>query len=365
MSRRTFLAIIATAALLAGCSERAPQEPAALPLEPEAIPPKAAPKAISALPSYTRFGYSGLAYFKGRLYASSNIGLLEFRDRKLVALYQWQKHDPVVEGPWGDPAHDSLWIQHANTGTLTRLDGRGWHNVPLPVPERGYYTRGDVLAGFRGIGSPQRFWLIDGGYVWRWGANSGDWTSEPAPPAPRFSKTVGVAPLPAGLLYIVREGVAVLPPAPFAVYTWSGDWKRLTLGTFSFAQVVTIGDAVYVRTEEGDLLHVSPLSMEEVETPGLCKAIAMTSDGRLLASFYNKGIFVFDKTWVRLFASPYPSGEDKYLAYLAEYEGQVAYATKSVPQLIDPLGSTFNFVGTDALWISKGETLEQVTLDPR
>jgi hypothetical protein len=332
------------------------------PVKPKVVEPKDIHSVIRTLPSNTRFGYSGLKYFNGKLYASSNIGLLEFCDRKPHALYYWFTYDNVVEGPWLDMPNASLWLWRLHSNDLIRLNGNGWYRTNLPVPPRGHYSRGDILSGFVGISNNQNFWLIGGGHVWRWHDKTKSWKLEPIPPAGKWSGTMGVAPLSKGLLYIVREEVGVLPLAKYSAYLYTaGQWERIPLGTFGFRQVLTIENTAFIHTREGDLLTVTDQTVNKVIIPGTCEAIATTSTGRLLGVFRDKGIYVYNKKWIKLFDYPYSNIEGEHRAYLAEYDAEVAYATTSELESISQGKRTYS--GTVALWISSGNTLRRADLE--
>src|SRR6266404_4035845 len=288
---------------------------------------------IRRLPKDVPFSLSGMAFFKGKLYVSSNVGLLVVSGAKPEGLYSWIKRDDVIEGPWLDIANDTLWIQHAHDDSLYRFDGSAWHRVELPVPPNGF-TRGDVLTGFLGISTPTAFWLVGGGHVWRFQREGESWVPEAEPPAPEYSAIRAIAPLSSSMLYVVREGTEVTPPSKYAVYDRENNWAREGLSEkMDFGGVVPSTEGVYVRATDGTLFLIRPGNVEIVETPGRCEAIAQTSKGKLLASFVDRGIFVHeDGKWNLRAPYPYGKQEGEHWAYLAESNGQIAYATDSVPQ---------------------------------
>src|SRR5262249_49064298 len=149
---------------------------------------------IASLPGYAHFSLSGLAFDGDRLFVTTNIGLIELQGTAIKSLYSWYPSDDVVEGPWLDQTSKSLWIQHAHDGGLPRLDEAGWPLVALPPPPNGsYYTRGDMVEGFRGVPDATGLRLIGGGgHVWIW--NPPDrWIMEASPSVPQFSASVAVA----------------------------------------------------------------------------------------------------------------------------------------------------------------------------
>jgi len=333
----------------------------AVPEAPRQISPNRIASRIRALPNYAHFGPSGATFFKNKLYVSSNIGLFVLGPSGVETLYSWVEQDDVVEGPWGDPAGGSLWIQHAHDNSLARFDGTSWRRVSMPRPAEGY-TRGDVLTGFLGIGTSNGFWLVGGGHAWRFGAQHNSWTQEPEPRMPPYSAIRSIAPGTASMSYVVREGLEVIPPSTYAVYDRGNQWARAELpGKIDFGATV-IGDAgVYIRAKDGRLFFAGHDSVDVLATPGMCEAIAQASSGQLVASFVGQGIFVFDHgQWIRKLPYPYSTGEGEHWAYLAESNGQFAYATTSVPHYQS--GDKFTYSGSNAIWVQRGERLEQVSL---
>ncbi len=316
---------------------------------------------IRALPKDAHFSLSGVAFFKDKLYVSTNVGLLVLDGGKPETLYKWRPNDDVVEGPWVDVANDALWIRHVHYGTLGRFDGTSWHRVGLPVPPEGY-SRGDMLDGFLGIGSPTAFWLVGGNAVWRFQVAGDSWVLEPRPPAPQYSATRAVAPSSAAMLYVVREGFEGTWHSRYAVYDREDRWARQSLSEeMEFGGAITTREGAYVRAKDGRLFVIGPNTVRIIETPGQCEAIAQTSTGRLLASFVDRGIFLLDNDlWDLQAAYPYGQQEGEHWAYLTESDGQIAYATSSVPQLEE--GRTV-YSGSVALWVQRAGELEQVILN--
>jgi len=356
-TRRRFIRVglVLFLAGFAGCSERVPAAPRSLAADQIG-------GAIRALPREAHFSLSGAVFFKGKLYVSSNVGLLVIAGGKPETLYKWFKRDDVVEGPWLDAANDMMWIQHAHDNSLSRFDGAAWHAVALPAPPSGF-TRGDVLRGFLGISGPDAFWLVGGGHVWRFHAKGTAWVPEPEPPAPNYSAIRAVARLDASMLYIVREGIEVIPPSEYAVYNREDNWARQNLSEkMDFGSVVTNAEGAYVRAKDGRLFLIRPESIQILETPGLCEAITKTSTGKLLASFVDQGIFLLDNhAWELRASYPYGKQEGEHWAYLAEANGQIAYVTSSVPQI--QANDRFTYSGSVALWFQSAGKLERILLN--
>jgi len=161
--------------------------------------------------------------------------------------------------------------------------------------------------------------------------------------------------------YIVQEGTGILPPFEYAVYSREDDWARQDLPTEAdFGDIVTVGEGNYVRMQDGRLFSIRS-GVQLMETPGRCEAIAQTSTGKLIVSFVDQGIFVFDNSkWALSVPYPYDKQEGDHRAYLAE-SGQIAYATSSVPQI--QRDGRFKNSGSDALWVQVGTKLERVVLN--
>src|SRR5215212_7615885 len=103
---------------LAGCSEGVGRHGAAV---PKTMPPTEIGKRIASLPNYAQFSFSGAAFDAGRLYVTTNIGLIELQGTSVKSLHTWYLSDDVVEGPWVDKTSKSIWIQHVHDGALRRL----------------------------------------------------------------------------------------------------------------------------------------------------------------------------------------------------------------------------------------------------
>jgi len=333
---------------LAACDEAADQLAAA---DPKTKPPTEIGKLIASLPDYAQFSLTGVAFYGGRLYVATNIGLIELQGTTLRSLHKWYSDDDVVEGPWVDKTSKSLWIQRVHDGALLRLDETGWHRIALPAPPNGYYSRGDVLEGFRGVSDAGGFRLIGGGYVWVW--NPPDhWILETSPPAPEFGAPVGVGFLHGREIRVMRFGICPVRPCDYAFYWrdrdgWSAS-RKLPVG--EVRQVLGTADGIFARGDKGELVRLDDNGAVVLETPGKCEAIARTSADKLMASFFGAGIFTFSQErWAKALDYPYGSSEGEHWAHLAEENGVVAYATT-------PMHS-----GSTALWVS--ESGEWVRID--
>jgi hypothetical protein len=337
---------------LAGC---------AVPTVPRSVSVDQIPAAIRALSDYASFSPSGAAFFKDKLYVSTNIGLLVVNGVTVETLYKWLPRDDVVAGPWFDVVNDALWIHHAHDNYLRRFDGTSWRLVTPPV----YRPSGSITI-VRGISSPTAFWLLVGGHVWRYRGGEISWILEPRPPAPKYSETEAIAPLGASMLYIVREGLEGTWHSRYAVYDRENNWARQNLSDkrqfpYEFGGAVTTPDGSYIRARDGRLFLIGTNNVQTLETPGRCEAIAQTSMGKLLASFVQRGIFLLDNGgWQLKAAYPYGPQEGEHWAFLAESNGQIAYATTSVRE---SQGGRTIYSRPAALWVLRAGKLERLILN--
>lgn len=260
------------------------------PAEPKRTSPAELQGTVESLPKYAHFSISGVAFLDGRLFATTNVGLLELDGSAgLTAFYRWYDDFNTVSGPWRDAANNAIWIFREDDGRFVRLDARRrWSRFDLPAPPRGYYSRGDALEGFSIVATAGEPRMFGSGFVWQL-QGSGSWSLLPTPKAPEFSSIKGYSLLPDQELVLVRAGICLLPPCNIEAHRLQGGtWQEpLPIPLDEIKQVVQIGQLTYVRGAKGRLVSISGDSVVSVVTPGDCEAIATTSSGRLLASFRN------------------------------------------------------------------------------
>ena len=172
---------------------------------PSAFFPAKIPQLIERLErSGGEFSISGLAYFDGKLYVSTNLGIVVIQNGRVLNLLQFQTVDSVVSGPWVDNANHLLWASDHHTGELLKYDGKQWARTPKPKPEKGYFSRGDAFAGVKPVGNRFGFWMAAAGSAWRWDNASNGWQNmvvkEAAP-----AEAVGVLPIGQIPMLIVRH----------------------------------------------------------------------------------------------------------------------------------------------------------------
>jgi hypothetical protein len=325
-------------------------------LIPRAASPKDLPEILRSLPSHIKFSYSGIAFLNGKLYAASNIGLLEYDSSSLSKIYKWYDKDDVVSGPWPDHGDRALWAFHNGLGKLVYFDGKTWGLRDLPQPKEGF-TRGDFLRGFVGVSDDSDFWLKVGDNVWRWN-HHGAWEKENVPGT---AVLINFAPLKGRRLYVVRNDPFLnSDQGSDVILSREGDqWREVPRQEglkLSTAGVAVSGGRAFLMTEEGTLFLITPSDINPIEAPGYCEAITTTTQGTLLASFRDKGIYEFTGSWHQEFPSPYTSDQGEHWAYLAESDGRVAFAISAKPQgLINK-----TYAGQTSLWLSNGPDLKQI-----
>jgi len=352
--------VILAILVFAGCAESEPPLAGAI---PTVTPATGMRSLVRAFADDKRLGVTNLTFLRDSLFVGTNVGLLRIEEQKVESIYRWYKTYNVTDGPWYGAHRLEIWMVRLEDRQLIKFDGRDWFKVSPPTPPNGFFGRGEFVDGYEGVGKSGNFYLVGGGHSWTW-TNSGDWSLNPAPPAPEFSRVVGLAEVGELLLYVVQIRGCPFPDCEFAGY-WNsgGQWRSpIPLRVGNVKQVVSASDAVFIRGEKGELIRVVGEEVKKMDTPGPCEAIARTDDGKLLASFTNAGIYRLDEKWMHLWDSPYPRLEGEHSVYLTEHDGVVALATASLRQLKE--GRWYR-TGSDALWLSDQGNLRQIDLVPK
>jgi hypothetical protein len=332
---------------------------------------------IKAQPDYAHFGYSGLVFYKGKLYAATNLGLLELEEGRLGRVYRFQKNYSVVSGPWLDMANQLLWVLDDQTNQLLSYDGTVWHRVNLPRPQKGYYSRGDVLEGIKPSSNAKGFWLQAGGSVWQWDSTKNTWIFENQRTSNLSSQDadtiIGVLPIGTKPLFILRHQLLsflVRDSEDFAsdtLVTGDGDERVVPNGSgikFFAENWVVADENGFICTRNGLVLKVTPQAITKLDVPGECETLAATESGILLASFRGKGIYEYTSDWRLRAAHPYPSGDGEYWAHLAGQGKGLAFAIDGKP-VVDKehsSGSDMKFTrnAPTALWYSQGTEFQRI-----
>jgi hypothetical protein len=329
---------------------------------------------IHKLPSYAQFSYSGLIFFKDKLYASSGFGLLEFEKGSLIKAYQWNKKDTDVEGPWLDRMNGLLWVWIPGGDAVANFDGQKWKTMQMPEPQNGL-SRGNVLEGFRGIGNTRGFWLEGAWHGWKW--NGKHWNEESNPPVLAENNSVilrRILPTDEHLYFIMfrdnelmySDGELQQKQKGDAIYYFQDKWNEATNQShfvFFAEQTVSAGKTGYIRTSRGDIMEVTNDSVLKLPTLGKCESITVSPSGSLVACFHNLGVYEFKNEWKLLFKAPYPLSEGEHWVHLAENNGQIAVSVSPVPQLVaEKNSSNYKTVynSSAALWIFDGQKVTKV-----
>lgn len=313
--------------------------------------------------------YSGMAFYKGRLYVSSTVGLIEIDGEQVDGIYRFQNTDPVVSGPWLDTSNQLLWAVDDHTNELLNFDGKTWHRIQFPQPEKGYLSRGDVLEGPKPIGNAAGFWLAAGGSVWRWNAAEDKWATVAEPPQSDVSKTIGVLPIGDKLLFVERHYLldALIPKGPdFESDTIAYDeagWHTIPndKGSKFIADTwAATNGAGYICSRDGAVFKITAHDVTKLNAPGSCETIASTASGALLASFRAKGIYEYEADWNLRASHPYPSGAGDYRTFLADTASGFALAINGKP-ILDKLG-TVSWNAPFQLWVYQSSEFHSVQI---
>lgn len=227
--------------------------------------PERLPALIHNIPSDIGFSLGQVCILNGKVYASSNVGLLEVENGQLLRIFKWSSDDDVIESPSVNRASNSLWAVHYGLDKIVRFDGVKWALLDIPVPEDGY-TRGDYLSGFRFVDSPEGFWLDTNKVWWRWSGAESRWVLD-------------------------TDLISSLP---------GRDWLKSDV-------TVALGGGVFyiLDKKSGTLQEISATSRTEIRGPAFCEAIASSSRHTLWAIFRGKGIFEYRDGWQEITALPF------------------------------------------------------------
>ena len=140
---------------------------------------------INHLPADAEFGYAGLGYFKGkslRLRQTSALWKLKTEPWSGSSSFEGTLcgfPDPGLTAPI-----EILWVLDDETFELLSFDGNRWKRFPMPLPQKGYYSRGDVLDGVRPVSGQGSLAFTAGDGAWRDGMRK----SVPGQPFPLLQK---------------------------------------------------------------------------------------------------------------------------------------------------------------------------------
>jgi hypothetical protein len=331
-------------------------------------------------PPDRRFYPTEVAFYSGRLYVGSSAGLMEISGSKFEKLYRWDTVDPTLEGPWLDRAGNLLWIWLDGQHKVLSFDGKTWRSVPAPRPNEGHFTRDDALRGFEGISNHRFFWVVWARRAWRW--NGGRWAEEAAPVVStgrrgRPSRIKALMPTDNATYLLMRDGSE--PPAVLqsiaerfnwydrikgdsVYYRENGHWNCVTNLVPKYFAVEAVGAGIsgYLRAEAGELLEATKVGVRELDAPGRCEALAVSPDGKLIASFEAMGVFELDHGWRRLMKPVRSSPAGHSVTHLAIQKDQVALAVTPLPFPDKDAGLSYDT--RPGLWVSRSNEWEEVSL---
>jgi hypothetical protein len=303
------------------------------------------------LPQGVSVDFNDLVFARGKLFVASSLGLIEVEGAKVVAVNRWHTQSRI-DRVWSGPKGESIWVQHAVSSDLGRLDASGWKSFVLPTPKRGY-TRGDMLSGFGMAATGNDLWLSGGSTLWRWNEERSAWETVPLPGTSSGYASVRVhagagqpiVKLGGDELFSSDKGSLLLTRTP------DGKWVETKLVECCAEDFTAIGGDIYFRTKKGELVSVANGVAQAISTPGRVDALVV-SNGQLIASIADTGIFVLAKGWKKVFDVPYASGAAHSWVHLAAHDGVIAL---SVAQSNEDWKERVN-----GLWVSSGGKLVKV-----
>ena len=323
---------------------------------PRATPARFVPGEFAALksklPEDRPVDFGHVAFARGKLFVASNVGLIEVDGSKVTAIYRWHAISRI-DAVWAGPGGQSLWVQHAVTNDLSRLDDAGWRNVALPTPERGY-TRGDMLRGFNLATAGADLWLSGGSSLWQWKPDKASWETVPVPDMKSGFESLevyGSAQQPllvrgANELFGSETGAVLLRRDD------AGGWSETQLPGCCVKDLTALADAIYFRGKKGSLIRIAGEKPETITAPGRVEAIG-AANGQLIVSVSGVGVFSFAGAWKRIFDAPIARSTDESWAHLATHGDVVAIS-------IDSLSKSKQDPASAGLWISVGPQLVRI-----
>jgi hypothetical protein len=293
--------------------------------------------------------FGKIAFARGRLFIASGIGLIEVEGSEVSAVYRWHVNSRI-DGVWKGPYGQSLWIQQRVTNNLSTLDEKGWKNIELPVPQRGY-TRGDMLQGINIAASGSDSWLSGGSSLWKWDTSKSVWENFQIPGMESVYESVKVYGA-KGQPLVARGANGMFDSKKSAALlkrTKDGKWVEALVDECCFKDLTEVGDKLYFRNKKGELISISNGKTEVISAPGRVEAI--TTDGeQLILSINDIGIFSFNGEWKKLFNNHYSFGSVDQRVYLSAHDGRIAVSISKYSDTLSRYG----------LWVSVGNELVKV-----
>ena len=333
---------------------------------PSVLKPDELEKFIKRHPEYNGLYCSSLAFFKGKLYVASNVGLLEIDNDFLSKTYKWKESSG--EAPRVDLANGQIWVQIADNFAV--FDGNVWRAVSGPTPQKGYFTRGEILEGFHDVSTPDSFWLTGAGCAWCWNVERRNWEEKLNLPTFKNGNRLGKV---WRLFFVENKPLIVVRYEPGwlihgrerlktrvhgdriatnlisdKVYYYDNRWIEVSNAVTTpiyIEQAVSAGKRAFMRSDEDEIYQVDPLGISKLTVPGKCKALTITGSNNLLASFRDLGVYELTSDWkLRFKVSCTQTNMDDHV-YLAEDHGKIAIV--------------YDNFQTSGLWIFNGAELKR------
>jgi len=328
-------------------------------------------------------GRSGLslydaAFFEGKLYVGSSVGLLVFEEYHLKGAFK------CVSGPSdhfsdviADPANGQLWVRNIFIDKpLIRFDGGSWHSIEIPIGPQPL-TRLDIEK-LKFFPAAKGFWMQTSSAVWRWDNTALHWIAVPLPnvdcPVERDGDNLGAAscfvsivPLKEVSAFVFRSSLSAhdqrsKPEAsnPDRIFVQqNGEWKNITPAEFQdlyVKDIVSAGGVTFARTFDDSLFRISTDGVERIPLHGKIDALTVTSEGTLLAGLSDEGIFEFRDGWIKRFDYPTTiDGND--VVRINEYEGKTLLLLRNFA--FDEKGEKLE---DDRIWLNANGQLSELKL---
>lgn len=319
---------------------------------------------------------SGLAFYRGSLFAATEEGLLQFESGVFTRALTWQTAGSRLsglQGPWVHAAAGLLFVAAGDGRTLHMLDGDRWHTVE--PPKFGVSTRWEEIQPLRGHTVGQSFRIERGARGWDWVPASREWAPVLSLPALGLNEEIWTGQDAKGPVVLVRRFEPHLNKALELVRcSANGEWLTTPLEFLDAdasqdpfvalsepSDWFVAGDAVWVRTSDDVLFRLavhSDKSVNRARWSG-CIAVSVDSAGQVVALFSDEGGSLWrDSKWQRLFDSPLPPGPRGH-ARVARSGDNVAISTSVVSA---QAGRNRTVTGRTALWVGSGTTLTEVDI---
>lgn len=285
------------------------------------------------------FSLGRVAFYRGKMYVGTNLGLAVVEDARVTGIWRFQKTYSVVSGPWVDEHDDLLWVRDDATQEYVHFDGTSWTRVSSPnlngrLPPISGLDFADLIGNSRG------FWLNAGSTAWLWDNRSQSWQVQPSSKKASFED---------GLLTIlpIREPSLELrrrESLPFLIKQGE-DFKSDYLSRSSgaeipldatqpfFADSVAMSDSeALFCTNDGRVLLFRAERLSRVQTPSVCETVESGTGNRLFVSLRGLGVFeVRSGILTKRADSPYTSGAGEYWAHFAVEDSEIAFAIAAKP----------------------------------